>query len=154
MTREEVQGLIPDVMGKAFADGQEAARQGKPKYTANPYGGLAYECGTPAYPAMVPPHALKYSGWIRNEWFWGFEDITPEVKLPEKQAYDDAIDASTVALRDADKGFVDAFWNAQLQGGKYPEATTPEHEAVYATVEKVNKTSVALEEAQREAGLL
>jgi hypothetical protein len=141
-------------MAKAFADGQQAAREGKPKYTANPYGGLASECGTFAYPARVPGHALKYSGWIRNEWFWGYEDIVPNVKLPEQEAYDKAIGASSDALREADQEFVSKFWQAQFGGGTYPEATTPEHEAVYAAVERVNKTSAALEEAQRAAGLL
>jgi hypothetical protein len=153
-TRKSVQEAIPEVMAKAFADGQEAARQGKSKYNSNPYGGLSYECGTANYPAMVPPHALGFSGWIRNEWFWGYEDIKTDPEMPEKEAYDDAVSTTSDALRATGQEFQDAYWQAAFCGAEYPEATTQEEETVYAAVQRVNETSDVLEQAQRREGML
>ncbi len=75
MTREEATALMLDVMVEAFNEGCQAALAKKPKFISNPYGGVSWEVGTPAYPANVPKQFREHVAWLRAEWFWGYESV-------------------------------------------------------------------------------
>jgi len=72
-TRSEAYEIDSKAMSEAYARGRQAAEHGLAKTRAenlergnhwdpNPFDGLSGPVG----------------GWIRNEWFWGYENVPPE----------------------------------------------------------------------------
>lgn len=83
MTREEATTVMPHEMAKAFEKGRQAAIRGIPELS-NPYGGVPWEAETIGYPAMVPKRFIEFIGWLRAEWYWGYEDVVPpEPECPD-----------------------------------------------------------------------
>lgn len=145
MTRTEAQALMPDAMARAFERGRKAADARAPK-TSNPYGGVEFEA-----PREWPAIMRKHTGWLRAEWFWGYEDVY-DPHLPEQDAYGEALCAMNDALRAAGQDFADAYFNA-CWGGDKVAASTPEQQAVYEADSVLSAASLALDEARRNAGL-
>jgi len=152
MTRDEARKLMLEEMAKAFEAGRQAALA-KEKKSSNPYGGLEYEAGSLDYPAIVPSEFKKHVGWLRAEWFWGYEDVCNPV-LPELEAYQLTVANLSDAIRATDREFEKAYWNACFSPSEFPEATTPEQKAVYEATQKQRKAWATFQEAQKKAGLI